>query len=107
MVCGLSDRSYARARRFSVDQYGARSALTQPAAELRRMSAERIAKQIEEGLVRIPGIDSYCTAVEPEAISGHGNSPRLTIDSKSAGAGKLYILSKQLAADYADYTDGE
>src|SRR5262245_11843941 len=72
---GLFDGREARARRLAVDQYGTGAALAEPATELRTVQPERIAQDIEEWLVRIPGLNGGGTAVDLQSVLGHRASP--------------------------------
>ena len=67
----LFDGRGARAHGLAVDQHGAGAALAEPATELCAMQCERIAQNVEQGLVRIPGIDRDRAPVDAEFVLRH------------------------------------
>ena len=71
MARGLFDRSEAGANGLSVEHHGASATLAEPATEFCSMEAERIAKDVEERLVGVPGIDCYRAAVHAKLIIRH------------------------------------
>ena len=69
--CGLPDRRHAGARDLPVNQHRARAALAQTAAKLWPVQVERIAEQIEQRLLGIPGVDTDVLIVDSKLEIRH------------------------------------
>jgi len=67
----LFDWRHARAHGLAIDQHGAGAALAEPATEFCAVQRQRIAQDVEERLVRIPGIDGYRAPVDAELVLRH------------------------------------
>ena len=68
---GFTDGGHAGPHRLAVHHDRAGAALAEAAAEFRGVEPKTVPQDVEEWLIRIPGVDRLLAAVDPQLIRWH------------------------------------
>jgi hypothetical protein len=71
-ACNSRHGSAAGTRSPAVDQHGARAALAESATKLWAMQIKIVSQDVEYWLIRVPGIDADCPAIDTKFVDRHG-----------------------------------